>query len=93
MQEAGRKLLSLLMPEGLLEYFQILEVDQVDHHLHIYLDELNIATAGYENIKLESKGFIPSAQISLSGDIGLRYISVVVGPFQTPERLSQGIGA
>ncbi|WP_341832051.1 hypothetical protein AACH28_01580 [Sphingobacterium thalpophilum] len=37
MQDAERKLLSLLMPEGLLEYFQILEVDQVDNQLHIYL--------------------------------------------------------
>ncbi|WP_343321762.1 hypothetical protein [Sphingobacterium multivorum] len=54
MQEAKRKLLSLLMPEGLLEYFQILEVDQVDNQLHIYLDELNIAPAGYQNDKLKS---------------------------------------
>jgi hypothetical protein len=52
------------MPEGLLEYFQILEVDQVDNQLHIYLDELNIAPAGYENSKLESKGFMPSTEIS-----------------------------
>ncbi|VTR37701.1 ISAon1 family transposase N-terminal region protein [Sphingobacterium thalpophilum] len=64
MQEAERKLLSLLMPEGLLEYFQILEVDQVDNQLHIYLDELNIAPRGYENSKLESKGFMPSTEIS-----------------------------
>ncbi|MDF2854098.1 MAG: hypothetical protein K0S31_4783 [Sphingobacterium multivorum] len=39
MQDAERKLLSLLMPEGLLEY-------------------------GYENSKLESKGFMPSTEIS-----------------------------
>ena len=64
MQEAERKLLSLLMPEGLLEYFQILEVNQVDNQLHIYLDELNIAPTGYENSKLESKGFMPSTEIS-----------------------------
>ncbi|MBD1428117.1 ISAon1 family transposase N-terminal region protein [Sphingobacterium litopenaei] len=64
MQEAERKLLSLLLPEGLLEYFQILEVDQVDNQLHIYLDELNIAPTGYENSKLESKGFMPSTEIS-----------------------------
>ncbi len=64
MQDAERKLLSLLMPEGLLEYFQILEVDQVDNQLHIYLDELNISPTGYENSKLESKGFMPSTEIS-----------------------------
>lgn len=64
MQDAERKLLSLLMPDGLLEYFEILEVDQVDNHLHIYLDELNISPSGYENRKLESKGFMPSTEIS-----------------------------
>ena len=64
MQAAERKLLSLLMPEGLLEYFQIQEVDQVENQLHIYLDELNTSPAGYENSKLESKGFMPSTEIS-----------------------------
>ncbi len=64
MQAAERKLLTLLLPEGLLDYFQILEVNQVEDQLHIYLDELNIPPEGYENSKLESKGFIPSADIS-----------------------------
>ena len=64
MQDAERKLLSLLMHEGLLEYFEILEVNQVDNQLHIYLDELNISPSGYENRKLESKGFMPSTEIS-----------------------------
>lgn len=64
MQAAERKLLSLLMPEGLLEYFQIQEVNQVENQLHIYLDELNTSPLGYENCKLESKGFMPSIEIS-----------------------------
>ncbi len=64
MQDAERKLLSLLMPEGLLDYFQIQEVDQVADQLHIYLDELNIAPSGYENSRLESKGYMPSTEIS-----------------------------
>ena len=64
MQDAERKLLSFLMPAGLLEYFQIQEVDQVENQLHIYLDELNTPPIGYENIKLESKGFIPSTEIT-----------------------------
>lgn len=63
MQAAERKLLSLLMPEGLLEYFQIQEVDQVENQLHIYLDELYTSPSGYENCKLESKGFMPSIEI------------------------------
>ena len=64
MQEAERKLLTLLMPEGLLEYFDILEVDQIEDSLHIYLDEKNIVPAGYQAQKLVSKGFLPSTEIS-----------------------------
>ena len=64
MQEAERKLLTLLMPEGLLEYFDILEVDQIEDSLHIYLDEKNIVPTGYQDQKLASKGFLPSTEIS-----------------------------
>ena len=39
MQDAERKLLALLMPEGLLDYFDIIEVVQLDKELHIHLDE------------------------------------------------------
>nr|WP_212592652.1 transposase [Sphingobacterium humi] len=52
------------MPEGLLEYFEILVVNQVDNQLHIYLDELNISPSGYENRKVEFIGFMPSTEIS-----------------------------
>ena len=64
MLEAERKLLTLLMPEGLLDYFDILEVTQIESHLHIYLDERNVAPSGYASSKLSSKGFIPSTEIS-----------------------------
>lgn len=42
MQDAERRLLTLLMPEGLLEYFDIMEVIHVNNELHIHLDEKNI---------------------------------------------------
>jgi len=63
LQDAERKLLSLLMPEGLLDYFEIIDVSQVAKELEIHLDEKNIVPSGYENIKLESKGFMPVSQI------------------------------
>lgn len=63
MQDVERRLLSLLMPEGLLDYFDIKEVVQEDKELHIHLDEKNIVPSGYENNKLESKGFMPTSQI------------------------------
>ena len=52
MVEAERKLLSLLMPEGLLDYFEIQEVDQVSNQLHIYLDEVNSIPAGFSNCRM-----------------------------------------
>ena len=63
MQDAERKLLALLMPEGLLDYFDIVDVSKVNGELHIYLDKRSIASSGYENSKLESKGFMPVFQI------------------------------
>ncbi|WP_317164359.1 transposase [Sphingobacterium sp. SGG-5] len=63
LQDAERRLLALLMPEGLLDYFDIMEVVQKDKELHIHLDEKNIAPSGYENSKLESKGFMPVSEI------------------------------
>ncbi|MGJ1344036.1 ISAon1 family transposase N-terminal region protein [Sphingobacterium spiritivorum] len=55
--------MALLMSEGLLDYFDIIEVVQLDKELHIHLDEKNIAPSGYENSKLESKGFMPVTRI------------------------------
>ncbi|HLS95792.1 MAG TPA: hypothetical protein VK017_09560, partial [Sphingobacterium sp.] len=63
MQDADRRLLALLMPEGLLDYFDIMEVVQQGKELHIHLDEKNIVPSGYENSKLESKGFMPVSEI------------------------------
>lgn len=63
MQDAERRLLCLLMPEGLLDYFDIKEVVQQDKELHIHLDEKNMVPSGYENMKLESKGFMPVSEI------------------------------
>ncbi|WP_341832319.1 hypothetical protein AACH28_04155 [Sphingobacterium thalpophilum] len=83
------------MPEGLLEYFQILEVDQVDNQLHIYLDELNIAPTGYQNSKLESKGFMPSTEISdfpIRGQKVTLHIRRRRWTVWIPERSSQEIG-
>lgn len=63
MQDAERRLLSLLMPEGLLDYFEITDVFQKNKELQIHLEEKNIAPSGYESSKLESKGFLPTSEI------------------------------
>jgi hypothetical protein len=50
-------LVSLLLPEGILEYFDITEAGATKEGLSIYLEEKNIAPLGYTAVELQSKGF------------------------------------
>ena len=52
-------LASLFLPEGLLDYFNLVKIDKGNEELNLYLEEKNVAPAGYENVKLESKGLMP----------------------------------
>ena len=52
-----RTIVSLLLPEGLLEYFDITEASSKQEGLSIYLEEKNVAPDGYTAEQLESKGF------------------------------------
>ncbi len=56
-------LVRLILPEGLLEYFELVNVAQLGSGLNIYLEEKNIPPAGYEAVKLESKGFMDEVSI------------------------------
>lgn len=50
-------MLQLLLPEGLLEYFEFVKVENVVETYNIYISERNIIPSEYEGDKLESKGF------------------------------------
>lgn len=63
MQDTYQTLVRLLLPEGILEYFELINVAHVEGELNIYLEEKNIVPAGYENQRLESKGFLPEVSI------------------------------
>jgi hypothetical protein len=63
LQTTYETLVRLLLPEGILEYFDLIDVAQTPAGLNIHLEEKNIAPAGYENVKLESKGFLPETSI------------------------------
>ena len=63
MQDAQQELIRLLLPEGILDYFELVNVTQSPQGLNIYLEEKNIVPAGYENQRLESKGFLPETRI------------------------------
>ena len=56
-------LVRLLLPEGILEYFELTDVAQTPIGLNIHLEEKNIPPAGYQKEQLESKGFLPETAI------------------------------
>lgn len=61
MQKSGY---SLLLPTGMLEYFEITEVKENGDSVDIYLTELNIVPSEYKNDKLQSKGFYEEITIN-----------------------------
>ena len=57
-------LVRLILPEGLLEYFELTDVHSSESgQLNIYLEEKNLPPTGYEKPQLESKGFLPEVSI------------------------------
>ncbi|WP_192348172.1 transposase [Algoriphagus sp. Y33] len=49
--------LSLILPQGLLEFFKVTSAVLKDNAYHIYLEELNIHPEHLQGSKLTSKGF------------------------------------
>ena len=52
-----KELIKLFLPKELFEYFEIIDMQDVDKEIHIYLDELNIPPKKFKREKLKSKGF------------------------------------
>jgi len=63
LSEAVNTLISLLLPEGILDYFDLIKVDKDSAGLNIYLEEKNISPEGYQKQELASKGLLPEARI------------------------------
>lgn len=63
MQQSYQELVSILLPEGLLEYFELTKVLQGLHGLNLYLEEKNVVPEEFRNQKLESKGFLSEINI------------------------------
>jgi len=55
---------SLLLPVGLLDYFDILQVEEKPGEIKIYLEEKNNIDPESSPVKLESKGFYPSVLVN-----------------------------
>jgi len=62
-QDNYHMLVSLLLPEGMLEYFDIANTANDKEGLSIYLEERNIPPVGYKSEDLESKGFLPEIRV------------------------------
>jgi len=63
MSSSYEALLSLLLPEFILENFELKSARKEEDILHIDLEEINSVPAVFEKDKLESKGFFPTITV------------------------------
>jgi hypothetical protein len=62
LQESYLALVRFLLPEGILDYFELSKIVEGLTGLHIYLEEKNLLPSDFKDQKLESKGFLPEIQ-------------------------------
>jgi hypothetical protein len=62
-REEFRDLASLVLPQRILEYFTIVQINQTEETLSIYLNEQNVIPQEYIDDKLSSKGFYEEIKI------------------------------
>jgi hypothetical protein len=56
-------LIGYILPEGILEYFEVGEIWKVNNELHIQLEEKNIVPIETKGRKIESKGFYAEQEV------------------------------
>src|SRR5690554_7339621 len=56
-------LLHLILPEEILDYFTIVNLEIRPHEIHLFLDEKNCIPEEFKKRKLISKGFYPESVI------------------------------
>ena len=52
------ELLKLLLPEYLVDYFDVLGFERQDEELHLFFEEKNDTPQEFDGVKLSSKGFL-----------------------------------
>ena len=60
---AKHSLAKFLLPEGILDYFEITKVDPLNGLINIHLQELNLPPAEFRDHKLLSKGFYDEIKV------------------------------
>ncbi|SCC65504.1 hypothetical protein GA0116948_1532 [Chitinophaga costaii] len=63
MEESYRQLIELLLPAGMLEYFEITNTTKDSKGINIFMEEKNIIPSEYKDQPLHSKGFLPEIQV------------------------------
>jgi len=63
MDKQSEELVSVVLPEGVLEYFKVKKVNKLEEEIGIYLEEQNIIPSEYKGQKLVSKGFYEEIKV------------------------------
>ena len=62
-KDTTKELMGYLLPEGTLEYFELIHVVKDKEGLVLFLEEKNLFPAEYEGQTLHSKGFFPEVRV------------------------------
>lgn len=63
MEQVHQALIAALLPEGLLDYFDIIKAEQTEADLNIYLEENNSIPREFTSLIYHSKGFYPEIRV------------------------------
>lgn len=58
-----KELVGYLLPEGVLEYFELTGVEKVGNYLHIHLEEQDIIPEDFKEQAYRSNGFLPPIKV------------------------------
>lgn len=62
-EKEGLDIAEFILPNGILEYFDLKKIDQTSSAIHIYLAEKNLPPPEYAHTKLTSKGFFDEIKV------------------------------
>jgi hypothetical protein len=59
----NKDLANYLLPDGFLDYFEIIKDETQNDRVHFYLEEKSIVPEEYQSEKSQSKGFSPESTV------------------------------
>ena len=62
-EKEGLDIAEFILPNGILEYFDLKKIEQTSAAIHIYLAEKNLPPLEYAHTKLTSKGFFDEIKV------------------------------